>query len=29
LIERLERGMYAMAGDPGSVGKAGSWPRPA
>jgi DNA-binding PadR family transcriptional regulator len=29
LIERLERGMYAMAGDPHTLGKAGSWPHPA
>jgi DNA-binding PadR family transcriptional regulator len=29
LIERLDRGMYAMAGDSDTVGKAGSWPHPA
>ena len=29
LIERLNAGEYAMAGEPGSVGKAGSWPHPA
>lgn len=26
LIERLEAGRYAMAGEPGSPGRAGSWP---
>ena len=29
LIDRLNAGEYAMAGEPGSLGKAGSWPRPA
>jgi DNA-binding PadR family transcriptional regulator len=29
LIERLRDGAYAMAGEPGTVGKAGSWPHPA
>ncbi|GAA3432227.1 PadR family transcriptional regulator [Kutzneria kofuensis] len=29
LIDRLRAGEYAMADDPGSVGKAGSWPHPA
>ena len=29
LIERLGGGAYAMAGEAGSVGKAGSWPHPA
>jgi len=29
LIERLTAGEYAMAGEPGTVGKAGSWPHPA
>ncbi|QUQ69247.1 PadR family transcriptional regulator [Kutzneria sp. CA-103260] len=28
LIERLNAGEYAMAGEPGTVGKAGSWPHP-
>jgi DNA-binding PadR family transcriptional regulator len=28
LIDRLNAGEYAMAGEPGSLGKAGSWPRP-
>ena len=29
LIERLRAGEYAMAGEAGSPGKAGSWPSPA
>jgi len=29
LIDRLNAGEYAMAGEPGTVGKAGSWPHPA
>jgi DNA-binding PadR family transcriptional regulator len=29
LIKRLNAGEYAMSGDPGTVGKAGSWPHPA
>ena len=28
LIDRLQAGEYAMAGEPGSLGKAGSWPAP-
>jgi DNA-binding PadR family transcriptional regulator len=28
LIDRLNAGEYAMAGEPGSLGRAGSWPRP-
>ncbi|MFC0433702.1 PadR family transcriptional regulator [Kutzneria buriramensis] len=28
LIDRLEAGEYAMAGEPGTVGKPGSWPHP-
>jgi DNA-binding PadR family transcriptional regulator len=29
LIARLNAGEYAMEGEPGTLGKAGSWPRPA
>ncbi|MFI9386309.1 PadR family transcriptional regulator [Kutzneria sp. NPDC052558] len=28
LIERLNAGQYVMAGEPGTVGKPGSWPHP-